>query len=126
MGLAGLTLGGGHGFLARNLGLACDNLLPRRSSPRTGRSGRAAPRNEKDLFWALRGAGFGSFGVVTSLLFRTTVDGAGRDRRARWEWPRAAEIVAAWTTFMATAPDELSTVLALRVPATTGGMPGSP
>jgi FAD/FMN-containing dehydrogenase len=123
VGLAGQTLGGGHGFLARKLGLACDNLIAAEIVTADGALRTCSATREKDLFWALRGAGFGSFGVVTSLLFRTTSKGQVATVALEWEWPRAAEIVAAWTTFMASAPDELSTVLALRVPATAGGMP---
>ena len=123
VGLAGLTLGGGHGFLARNLGLACDSLLAAEIVTADGALRTCSATRNKDLFWALRGAGFGSFGVVTSLLFRTTSIGKVATVALEWEWPRAAEIVAAWTTFMASAPDELSAVLALRVPATTGGTP---
>ena len=123
VGVAGLTLGGGHGFLARKLGLACDNLVAVEIVTADGKLRTCNAAKEKDLFWALRGAGFGSFGVVTSLLFRTTQIGAVATVSLEWEWARATEIVEAWTTFMATAPDELSTVLALRVPAMAGGSP---
>ena len=123
VGVAGLTLGGGHGFLARKLGLACDNLLGVEIVTADGKLRTCNATKEKDLFWALRGAGFGSFGVVTSLLFRTTEIGSVATVSLEWEWARAAEIIDAWTTFMATAPEELSTVLALRVPATAGGDP---
>ena len=123
VGVAGLTLGGGHGFLARKLGLACDNVLSIEIVTADGKHRTCSATKEKDLFWALRGAGFGSFGVVTSLLFKTTEIGPVATVSLEWEWARAAEIIDAWTTFMATAPDELSTVLALRVPATVGGEP---
>jgi FAD binding domain/Berberine and berberine like len=123
VGVAGLTLGGGHGFLARDLGLACDNVVAMEVVTADGKVRTCNATSNKDLFWALRGAGFGSFGVVTSLTFKTTKLGPVTTVALEWEWPRAPEIVASWTTFMATAPDELSTVLALRVPAIPGGVP---
>ena len=123
VGVAGLTLGGGHGFLARRLGLACDNVVAMEVVTADGKVRTCNATSNKDLFWALRGAGFGSFGVVTSLTFKTAKLGPVATVALEWEWPRAAEIVASWTKFMATAPDELSTVLALRVPAVPGGVP---
>lgn len=69
-GIAGLTLGGGIGFLTRKYGLACDNLLAAEVVLANGEIVRCNSKQHEDLFWALRGAGNGNFGIVTKFAFR--------------------------------------------------------
>jgi FAD/FMN-containing dehydrogenase len=74
VGLVGATLGGGLGLLTRNFGMACDNLLAAEVVVAPGSGGAevivADETTNPDLLWALRGAGNGNFGIVTSLTYR--------------------------------------------------------
>ncbi|WP_428962474.1 FAD-binding oxidoreductase [Micromonospora fluostatini] len=76
VGLSGATLGGGFGFLTRYLGMACDSLIGAEIVVASGTHGAKAIEvdldDHEDLLWALRGAGNGNFGIVTSLTYRVT------------------------------------------------------
>jgi FAD/FMN-containing dehydrogenase len=67
---AGYSLGGGYGLLSRTFGLGCDHIVEAELVDAEGRVLRVAADEHPDLFWALRGAGGGSFGVVTKLKYR--------------------------------------------------------
>jgi FAD/FMN-containing dehydrogenase len=107
-GVAGLTLGGGSGWLERKHGLACDNLVAAELVTWDGRIVRASEHENPELLWALRGGG-GSFGVVTSLELRVHPLGpevfAGV---ALFGVDRAGEVVRTFRDVMNSAPEELS------------------
>ncbi|TWF75761.1 FAD/FMN-containing dehydrogenase [Pseudonocardia hierapolitana] len=107
-GVAGLTLGGGSGWLERKHGLACDNLLAAELVSWDGRIVRVSTDKNPELLWALRGGG-GSFGVVTALELALHPLGpevfAGV---ALFDTARAHEVLSTFRDTMNHAPDELS------------------
>ena len=110
-GVAGLTLGGGVGWLMRKHGLTVDNLLGVDLVTADGELLRATDDEHPDLFWALRGGG-GNFGVVTSFEFRLHPVGptvlAGP---VFWDARDAGEVLRFYREFLRDAPDELGTVV---------------
>jgi FAD/FMN-containing dehydrogenase len=107
-GVAGLTLGGGLGWIARKHGPACDNLLSARVVTADGECVTASADDNADLLWGLRGGG-GNFGVVTSFEYRLHPIGpeviAGGVVHA---FADAPEVFGFFSDFVAGAPDELS------------------
>lgn len=105
-GVAGLTLGGGSGWLERRHGLACDNLVSVQLVTADGELLTASADENSDLFWALHGGG-GNFGVVTALEFR--LHPVGPDVLAGlllYDAKRGAELMRLARDIVANAPDE--------------------
>ena len=112
-GVAGLTLGGGIGFLMRKHGLTVDNLLAAEVVTAEGSIVRASADEHADLFWALRGGG-GNFGVVTS--FRFALHPVGPTVLAGpvfWAADDTTDVLRFYRDFAVEAPDELGTVIRL-------------
>ncbi|TDP98585.1 MULTISPECIES: FAD-binding oxidoreductase [unclassified Leifsonia] len=108
VGIAGLTLGGGIGLLGRAYGLTCDRLLGARVVLADGSVVDSDAQNEPELFWALRGAGGGQFGVVTSLRFSTLPEPAACRIEAHWRDIDPRAVLTAWQSWAPDAPDELT------------------
>ena len=114
-GIAGLTLGGGIGWLTRKHGATVDNLLSADVVTAEGELLTASGDENPDLFWGIRGGG-GNFGVVTSFEYRLHPVGpivlAGPIFHPLEDAP---EVLAFYREFIATAPDELTTIFELSV-----------
>ncbi len=107
VGIGGITLGGGVGYLGRKYGLTIDNLLAAEVVTAEGQVLRVDDESHPDLFWAIRGGG-GNFGVVTRFLYRLhELDGVVGGMLVL---PATAEVVAGFVAAAEAAPDELSTI----------------
>jgi FAD/FMN-containing dehydrogenase len=107
-GVAGLTLGGGFGWLSRKYGLTIDNLLSAEVVTAAGEVVRASAGENPDLFWAIRGGG-GNFGVVTRFEFQ--LHPVGPDVLSGlivYPMSAARDVLKQYRTFAANAPDELT------------------
>jgi len=110
-GVAGLTLGGGYGWVRRKFGLACDTLREAQVVCADGTVRRASAEENPDLFWALRGGG-GNFGVVTSFTFELQPLGPLVAFSATmYPLEDVKEVARKWRDFVKTAPDEITSVI---------------
>ncbi|HEY1300603.1 MAG TPA: FAD-binding oxidoreductase [Stellaceae bacterium] len=113
-GIAGLTLGGGFGWISRKFGLTADNLLGADVVTADGRLVRAAAGENPDLFWAVRGGG-GNFGVVTSFELRLHALGPQViSGLIVYPLSEAAGMLRRYREIIAAAPDELACWFVLR------------
>jgi FAD/FMN-containing dehydrogenase len=123
VGIAGLTLGGGHGVLGRRHGLTCDRLLAARVALADGRVVDCDEQREPDLFWALRGAGGGQLGIVTSLVFDPLPAPTVTTFQLSWPAADAAGVVDAWQDWAPDVPDELHAAVQLAAGADVDSPP---
>jgi FAD/FMN-containing dehydrogenase len=114
-GVAGLTLGGGIGWIMRKHGLSIDQLISVDVVTATGQFTRASAEENPDLFWGIRGGG-GNFGIVTEFEFRCVPIGtevlAGP---IFWPMEKSAEVLRFYRDWIADAPDELMTIVVHRM-----------
>ncbi|UUZ86239.1 FAD-binding protein [Paenibacillus sp. P26] len=113
VGLSGLALGGGYGYLSRLMGMTCDNVLGVELIDAQGRRIRADAREHSDLLWACRGGGDGSFGVITSFTFR--VHPIRDVTRFKLTWPFAdlKKVVKYWQHWAPHTDDRLTSSLVI-------------
>lgn len=105
-GVGGLTLGGGMGWLARQLGMACDNVEAYEVVLADGSRATATATSNADLFWGLRGGG-GNFGIVTEFTFRLhPVRGQALSVDLFYQREHAMQVLRGWRDFAASAPRE--------------------
>ncbi|ADB35932.1 FAD linked oxidase domain protein [Kribbella flavida DSM 17836] len=113
-GVGGLTLGGGMGWLARQFGLACDNVVSFELVTAEGTVVRASATENPELFWGLRGGG-GNFGIVTSFEFRLHQVGT-RSLVAEFTYPAAERlaVLRGWRDLNVTAPRQATFTAAVQ------------
>src|SRR5271156_1762306 len=108
-GIAGLTLGGGYGWLNGKYGLACDNLLAAEVVTAEGQLVQASADENSDLFWGIRGAG-ANVGIVTSFQYQLHPVGPVVGGFVLYPFTQGKETLRFFHEFSATCPDEVSTV----------------
>lgn len=114
-GIAGLTLGGGFGYLTRRSGWTSDNLLSVDMVTADGCALRASEEENSDLFWGLRGGG-GNFGIATSFEYRLSPVGPEVAAGAvAWPATAASRVIEMWQQLISQAPPELNCALVLRL-----------
>ncbi|HET8646388.1 MAG TPA: FAD-binding oxidoreductase, partial [Vicinamibacteria bacterium] len=111
-GIAGLTLGGGFGWLGGKYGLALDNLLSVDIVTADGQPRVASAREHADLFWAVRGGG-GNFGVVTSFEYQLHAVGPLLTCLVAYPLAQTRAVLRFYHEFASTVPDEVNTAAAL-------------
>jgi FAD/FMN-containing dehydrogenase len=111
-GVAGLTLGGGIGWLMGKHGLACDNLISAELVTADGEHLPVSATSNPDLFWAIRGGG-GNFGIVTAFEFGLHPLGSVQGGVLLYPRSRAIELLRRYRDVTASAPDELTAYAAL-------------
>jgi FAD/FMN-containing dehydrogenase len=109
-GVAGLTLGGGYGWVRRKHGLSCDSLVEAEVVCADGEVRRASAKSNQDLYWALRGGG-GNYGIVTSFTFELQSLGPEVAFAATF-YPieEVADVLRRWRAYVEQAPDEVTSV----------------
>ncbi len=113
-GIAGLTLGGGFGYLSRRFGWTSDTVESMEVVTADGKLVRASESENADLFWGLRGGG-GNFGVVTSIAYRLNPVGPEIFGGAiAWHGDRADKVLELFAELTAAAPPEVTYVAGLR------------
>lgn len=113
-GIAGLTLGGGIGYLTRGHGLSLDNLISADVVTANGELVHASEKENADLFWALRGGG-GNFGVVTNFEYRLHPVSTIYGGPMFFEADRAKDVLEAFRTYMVDAPTQLGAFFAWQI-----------
>jgi FAD/FMN-containing dehydrogenase len=113
-GIAGLTVGGGFGYLTRKYGWTCDNLVSMEVVTAAGEVLRVGPGENEELFFCLRG-GSGNFGIVTSFEYKLYPVGPQVMAGAiAWRGEDAREVLRFYSEFTSSAPRELTCVAVLR------------
>jgi FAD/FMN-containing dehydrogenase len=110
-GVAGLTLGGGYGWIRRKYGLSCDSVVEAQVVCADGKVRTASADSNPDLYWAIRGGG-GNFGIVTSFTFRLHPLGPiVAFSGTFYPIEELADVMKGWRAYVTDAPDEVTSVI---------------
>lgn len=112
--VGGAVLGGGYGSLGRSLGLGCDQLAAAQVVLADGAAVWVDDQREPDLYWALRGAGWAGFAVVTALVLRTRPSQQLTTFVHHWPWAQAAAVIDTWQRWAPAAPDRVNMELVIQ------------
>ena len=112
VGVGGLTLGGGMGWMVRKYGLTIDNIEGAELVTADGRILRVNAAEHPDLFWAIRGGG-GNFGVITSFDFRAQPVTSVVGGMVTYDIAEMTPVLTIWAAYMRSAPEELTTMLVI-------------
>lgn len=115
VGIAGLTLGGGIGFLARTFGLTCDALKSITFLTADSKIIKVDKDHHSDLFWALCGAGNGSYGIALGFTFKAFFIPKASFLQLKWDWNPllVQQIFDAWQAWIQQLPDSINPILTL-------------
>ncbi|MCP4834224.1 MAG: FAD-dependent oxidoreductase, partial [Phycisphaera sp.] len=120
VGISGLTLVGGHGAMTNRWGLTLDRLVAAEIVLADGSIVICSDRSDSDLFWALRGGGSGSYGVVTRLWYDAIPWATSWQAIVRWNWNAFPNAYPAWRSWIDTLPEETSALISFKSSATGG------
>lgn len=116
VGISGLSLGGGYGFLSRLYGMTCDTILEIELVDSRGKLVHANDSMRSDLFWACRGGGGGSFGIVTSITFQVHPIGDVAHYSMAWDFADLEKVVTHWQSWAPHTDSRLTSNLNLPSP----------
>jgi hypothetical protein len=115
VGITGHALGGGMGLAGRAFGLTTDNVVAVQLVTPDGKLQTVSQKNDPDLFWGLRGAGGGNFGVVTAIQVKVhPIPRAASYFFVYWPWSQASAAIDAWQRWAPFAPDAFTSVFHLQ------------
>ena len=120
VGIAGSTMGGGVGVLARKFGLTCDHLIGSRLVTAAGDRIVANANHHSDLLWALKGGGGGNFAIATSFEFELDPMPPATLFSLQYPWSEAAAVLEGWQHWIDVQPDELWSTCQLFSQGTAG------
>ena len=120
VGISGLSLVGGHGAMTNRWGLTLDRLVAAEVVLADGSTTICSEQSDSGLFWALRGGGAGSFGVVTNLWYDAVPWSTTWRGIVRWDWSAFKNVYGAWRFWIDSLPEETTAVISFKSSANGG------